>query len=320
MKFWHEDDIIAISVISVIIICVGALIIDFADMPDTDPPIEPIDDEQVQKDTNRGLFIMVTGIILFVISLIVHYKQRKNVSERVMKYLENTNPFGLTYDKQHLISLVLLSINSIFCAIIWILARFESDSITAVVGFLFFMNSLLSLLLLLKKKYELTIFLTILGVWFSGVLLFAFISSVVTYSHELDYSINEISEILDILIALIAFPCFSISGYFTYNLYRGIVVPKIRASLTPKARRRLKRQTKVGTFSVIVGFLGLYVSLLYPPIGIGIGGMAFAFGLYARGKRDKNGLAGIWLGIACMALGLFMILYYFTYGNHTFPW
>ena len=217
---------------------------------------------------------------------------------------------GLGLKEQHNIVLILLIINIIISAIFWFVGRQAYDIFMMAVGFGFLIASILIMIAVLLKKYDISLAFSLLIASYIGFLTIAIIISMF---FDPFWGYPDPFVVLSLIPVTILY----LAGYFLWNLYKGITQPMMNASMTPQSRRLAKRRTKHGLASIIIGFIGINTIAL-PPVAIALGAIAILFGLKAKRKRDKQGLGGIILGAISIAIGMISLIMFFTIGRHIY--
>ena len=216
---------------------------------------------------------------------------------------------GIDLEKRHNIALVMLIIIASISAIFLGYGRQSQDILYAMYGLGLFCASVIVLLPVLLKKYDISFAISLLVSIYAGLI-------VVTIS---------VMSIFDpympmlhpyFLAPLVPWALFIIVTMLLWDLYQEIFLAAKYAHIPPSVRRRSKRSTMHGMASIFIGFLGVQVSMGYPPVGMIIGGVALLLGLHARRRRDRTGLGGIILGTTALAIGFAMLIYFFTFGRH----
>lgn len=231
-----------------------------------------------------------------------------------MNIIPDNNQTGLSLKEQYNIVLILLAINIIVGGAMWLADRQTYDPYIGVIGFLFVIVTILILIAVLLKKYDISLGLAVLSASFVG---FTALSIIVMMIFDPFWGYPDPFVVLSLVPVTILF----LASYFLWNLYNGIYKPMKQASMTPVARRLSRRKTKQGMLSIILGFIGVQASVALPPVGMALGAVALLLGLNARQRRDRQGLGGIVLGIISITLGFCLIIYYFAFGRHFYlPW
>lgn len=201
-----------------------------------------------------------------------------------MKIIQNEKIFGLNLREQHVINLTFLILLAIFGAVLWIVARSEYDSYTAMGGFGLMIISSIGAIGILLEKYDIPLGLSLLGiipVGFIAVLsTFSLIFEPLVTFHPL------------FLVYIISFTLLFFSCLFSWNLGK-----QQRLQKHPKLRSVKKnKHDYYAAASIFLGAAGLFVVEEMVPVGLSLGIISIILGERVHRRNDKIGLVGIILG------------------------